>query len=129
MGFFSGLVKGFQEVNEDIHGARLLEEVRSTFCSMERLNNNLQGVALLGFLEIRQTLVSEMPNWSREGRIKLGRTMQLQARESFHLDMAGSYSKWISGAWLESQSRDSLKSQMAFGLIENLRAHVEKSLI
>lgn len=129
MGLFSGLVRGFKEVNDDLHGQRLLEEANSTFRSMERLSNELQGVALLGFLEIRRGLLSEMPNWSREGRIEIGRAMQLQARETFHLDMSGSYAKWLSGAWLESQSRESMKAEMAFRLIEGLRSQVESHLI
>lgn len=37
--------------------------------------------------------------------------------------MAGSYAKWLGGAWIESKERSSLKAQMAFGLLESFSDH------
>ena len=129
MGIFSFLKDAAIEANEDAHGARLLTGVQSSFATMESLEGQVQFVAMAGYLEIRERLINEIPNFSREGRIKLGRTMQDQARSKFDIDMSGSYAKWLAGAWLESKERDSLKAQQAFGLLEGFADYVHKEVL
>ena len=120
MGFFSALKDAAVEANEDAHGNRLLTETQSTFACVERLDDRLKNGVAYGYLEIRARLLQEMLNWSKEGRIKIGRQMQSQAREKFDLDLIGSYSKWLAGAWIESKERNSFKAQQAFELLDGL---------
>ena len=54
--------------------------------------------------------------------------MQQQARGAFDTDMAGGYAKWLAGAWLESQERNSLKAQQAFGLLEGFADYIRKEV-
>lgn len=124
MGFFSKVRNAFIEANEEAHGARLLSDTQSFFPSFIGLENHLQFAIMVGYLEIRGRLMQEMRNWSKEGRIKIGRTMQSQAREKHDLDVAGSYAKWLAGCWIESKERNSLKAQQAFGLLEGFANHL-----
>ena len=109
MGFFSSISDAAKNANEDAHGDRLLKGVQSTFSTMENVANEVQRTTMLGFIQIQDRLIEQMPNWSRDGRIELGRNMQNQARAVFNTDMAGGYAKWLAGAWLESKERNSIK--------------------
>jgi hypothetical protein len=126
MGFFSAIFDAAKEANDEARGERLLQDVQSSFASMEHLDLNIQYLAMMGYLQIRARLIEQMPNWSREGRINIGREMQKQARETFATDMAGGYAKWLAGAWLESQERNSLKAQQAFLLIEDFTEYIRQ---
>lgn len=128
MGFFSALKDIAVEANEEAHGARLLSEIQTNFACLEELDGRLQFAIMMGYLQIRERLMQEMLNWSSEGRIKIGRTMQTQAREKYNLDMAGSYAKWLAGAWIESKERSSLKAQQAFGTLEGFANYIENEV-
>lgn len=128
MGFFSLILEAAKEANDEAHGQRLLQEVQSSFACMQNLSGQVQYVAMIGYLQILGRLTDQMPNWSHEGRIKLGRTMQQQARDAFDTDMAGGYAKWLAGAWLESQERTSLKAQQAFELLDSFADYVRKEV-
>lgn len=127
VGFFSSLKSAAIEANEEAHGARLLNETKSTFELLRRMDEDLMGAVAMGFLQIRRKLAGEMGNWSRDGRIKVGREMQSQARAQFDFDQRGSYAKWLAGAWIESRERGSLKAQQAFEILEGLADAVEGS--
>jgi hypothetical protein len=128
MGFFSAIFDAAKETNDDAHGARLLEGVQSSFSSMETLDDRVQHVAMKGYLQIQERLIAQMPNWSREKRIELGRIMQRQAREAFDGDMAGGHAKWLAGAWLESNERNSLKAQQAHDLLDAFADHIRNEV-
>lgn len=128
MGFFSALKDAAVEANEEAHGNRLLTETQSTFACIQRLDDRLKNGIAVGYLEIRARIVHEMLNWSKEGRIKIGRQMQSQAREKFDLDLIGSYSKWLSGAWIESKERNSFKAQQAFELLDGLAGVLDNEI-
>ena len=128
MGFFSAIFDAAKEANDEVHGERLLREVQSSFVCMESLEGKIQYVAMMGYLQIQEHLIAQMPNWSREGKINLGRTMQHQARDAFDTDMAGGYAKWLAGAWLESKERNSLKAQQAYGLLEGFADYIRKEV-
>ncbi|MBX3672685.1 MAG: hypothetical protein KF776_06895 [Burkholderiales bacterium] len=83
---------------------------------------------MLGYLQILGRLLGEMPNLSREGRIRLGKTMQDQARASFDSDVSGSYAKWMGGAWLESRERSSSSAQQAHFTLSAFSEYVRSTL-
>jgi len=128
MVFFSAIFDVAKEANDEAHGARLLQEVHSSFSCMENLDGKVQYVAMTGYLQIQERFIAQMPNWSQEGRIELGRTMQRQAREAFDSDMASGYAKWLAGAWLASKERNSLKAQQAHGLLEGFADYIRKDV-
>lgn len=128
MGLFSLLKESFDEANDDAHGARLLAQVKDCFIKMEALDKSVQLYAMAGYVEIRERLKDEMPNLSREGRIKVGRTMQKQAGPEFDLDMGGSYAKFLAGAWLESKERQSLQAAQACTLLDGFDEYVRATI-
>ena len=129
MGFFSSLVDIAKDANEVAHGQRLLNEVQSTFAFLENQDPKVQYVSMAGYIQIRERLQNEMVNISHDGRIKLGRTMQTQAREQFDIDISGANAKWLAGAWLESQERSSLNSQQAFSLLEGFATYIQNDIL
>ena len=128
MGFFRAIAGAAKEANEEAHGERLLREVQSTLVSIENLDGRVLYVAMQGYLQIHERLIEQMINWSSEGRIKIGRTMQQQARNAFNTDMAGGYAKWLGGAWLESKERNSLRSQQAYSLLQNFADYIRNEI-
>lgn len=129
MGFFSSIFDAAKEANDEVHGERLLCEVQSSFSSMESLDGKVQFVAMAGYLQVLERLVHQMPNWSRDGRIDIGRSMQKQARDAFNTDMGGAYAKWLAGAWLESKERNSLKAQQAHMLLESFAYQIRNEVL
>lgn len=128
MGILRGIFDAARVANEDAHGDRLLCEVQSTFSTMEKLDSAVQYKAIKRYLQIRERLIGQMPNMSRDGHIKLGKTMRLQARNTFDIDMSGGYAKWLGGAWLESGARNSLKARQAHELLEEFADHMRKKI-
>ncbi|MEN9373413.1 MAG: hypothetical protein RIR79_965 [Pseudomonadota bacterium] len=127
MGFFSSLAHAIKTTNEEVHGQRLLEHLQSTFQMFNNLPLQMRTAIGAGYLQIRTKIDHEMINWTPEGRIRIGRKMQEQARASFDVDMVGSYAKWMAGAWLESGERNSVKAKIAFEMLDMFEQDLIKS--
>jgi hypothetical protein len=74
---------------------------------MARMHDTVRPEALIGYLEKRQQLVSQMRNWSREGVLKTAAGLRSEARKKFDFSLAESYAAWMAGAWLETSVRSS----------------------
>ena len=120
MGFLRTLMDIGKEANEDAHGQRLLNGVNSTFSLVQKYNAPIQERICIGYMQILNKLLTQCTNLSREEKIELGRTMQMQAQAKFDIDVAGSYAKWMAGAWLESGARTGDKSAEAHYLLNRL---------
>lgn len=70
MGIFSFIKDAAQEVNDEVHGSRLLNEVQSTFIAMESLEPKQLYVAMSGYLKVRQNILKGMIGLSKEDLIK-----------------------------------------------------------
>lgn len=92
---------------EQAHGKRLRDGLVSTREKLLTLDRELAKRAILGFIEKREQLQREMGNWSKDGCIKVGRTLQDEARKTYDFNLSGSYALWMAGAWLESSQRAS----------------------
>ncbi len=128
MGFFKTILDAAKEASDDAHGVRLLQEVQSSLACMKNLDSKVQSTAMIEYLQILGRVVNQMPNWSREERIKLGRRMQQQARHIFDTNVGEGYATWLAGAWLESQDRNSRKAQQAFGLLEGFADYIRREV-
>jgi hypothetical protein len=76
----------------------------------------------VGYLQIRARLNWEMANWTRDGRIRIARQMQDHARQALDTDVAGSYAKWLAGAWLECGERNSTNAKLALNMLDTYAA-------
>jgi hypothetical protein len=126
MGFFSAFRDAVSETNEEVHGQRLLSQVQSTFDCFDSLDHRTLGAVGVGYLQIRSRLNHEMINWTRDGRIRIARQMQEQARQALDTDVAGSYAKWLAGAWLESGERNSANAKDALNMLDSYAVHFRK---
>ena len=102
-----GLFSMMREANEEAHGTRLRQHLDDTLMRMAQLNDQVRGTALMRFADKREKLLSNLPNMSKEGVIKMGRFLQSKARETFDLNIAEGYALWLTGAWAESMQRES----------------------
>lgn len=124
-GTWSSLVGIIQEANEDTHGVRLRKELTSTFANMTDLDGNVRAYALVKFMEKREKLRSNMVNWSRDGRLKMGRTLQTEARKQFEFNQAESYALWLAGAWIESGERRTKDAYYVHSFLESFARQAE----
>lgn len=120
MGFFDALKNAANEANEAAHGERLKSGLASTISCVGALDDKVRAVALIKFIEKRKKLQERLPNWSRDGRIKVGRKLQDEARKCFDLDQAESYALWLAGAWIESGERESAAANYVHHALEEL---------
>lgn len=120
MGFFSFIADAAAEANQDAHGHRLLTGVQSSFSLIPKLDDRIKEVLMTSYVQILRRLVNQSHQWSSDEKIKLGRLMQTQAQEKFDIDIAGSYAKWMAGAWLESGERNGAKAEQAHSLLTGL---------
>lgn len=119
-GLLGRLAGAVTDANEEAHGKRLLDELNSTGQSIKKLEGWVAEGAIAGFLEKRTLLNMQLPNWSIEGRIKMGKTLQAEARKKFDFSQAESYSLWMAGAWLESGARCSDSAASVHDVLERL---------
>lgn len=122
MGFFSFIADAAAEANQDAHGHRLLNGVQSSFSLIPELDDHIKEALMMGYIQILRRLVNQSHQWTSAEKIKLGRLMQTQAQEKFDIDVAGSYAKWLAGAWLESGERTGAKAEQAHNLLTGLAA-------
>ena len=120
MGIWSNLVGSVQEANEQAHGERLKKGLESTISLMTAMDGGVRVYAISKFMDKREKLRLNMVNWSRDGRLKIGRTLQDEARKRFDLDQAESYALWLAGAWIESSVRNSSQAEYVHHFIEEL---------
>lgn len=123
-GILSSLASAASEANEAAHGKRLREGLLSTGVLLKDMEEHVLNRAMQGFSSKCDALTRELDNWSKEGRIKMGRELQARARKEFDFNQAESCALWLAGAWLESGSRNSADASFVRGALEELRGRV-----
>jgi hypothetical protein len=119
-GFLGRLTGAIKEVNEDVHGKKLIDGLNSTNQQLRMLESHIANSAIAGFLERRRIALAQVPNWSIDGRIKMGKTLQDEAKKKFDFNQAESYSLWLTGAWLESGARNSASAAQVHEFLERI---------
>lgn len=120
-GFLAGISAAVAEANEIAHGRRLREGLASTGAHLKGLDPGVLESSMSSFVEKCQMLERESINWSQAGRIKMGRDLQVKAKQVFDFDQAESYSLWLAGAWLESGERLSPDAEFVHETLKALR--------
>ena len=128
-GFFSRVSSAFKEANEDAHGKRLREGLLSTGQAIKQLDERMLQLAFKKYLEKKTHLENQMINWSQEGKIKMGRTLQDEARSKFDFNQAESYALWLAGAWIESGFRRSDDAVFVHESLETLANELQRNLL
>lgn len=101
----AGTSKAASEANEAARGAALLREYESTMQGIRGLSEKVLALALANYVDKVSKLKNQSENWTREGCIKMARTLQKEARKRIDFNMAEAYALWMAGAWLETKWR------------------------
>ena len=120
----NGTAKAASDANEAARGAVLLREYKSTMQGMQELNENLQALTLMKYVDKISKLKYHSVNWTREGCIKMARTLQKEARKRVEFNMAEGYALWLAGAWLETKWRASLEADFIHLELEGMWARI-----
>jgi len=115
-----GLFDIFKEANEDAHGARLERGMQDTMQLLSTIDEDIRIKALVGFIEKREKLLSNIRDMTSKGCIDMGRFLQDEARKKYDIDLAESYALWMSGAWMESMERKSQSAQEVHASLNDL---------
>lgn len=121
MGFFSDLKKASAETR----GRLLWTLLQDTISKMGNLPDRVQFAALAGYLDKRAKLSNKLENMSDEGRIKMGKFLQSEARKHFDTNMAEGCALWLTGAWLESMQRPGAQAAMVHQYLETMAQELE----
>lgn len=124
--FFNRFTNKLKEAEEESAGRKLREGLLSTGENLQNLDDDVRYQALLKFLQRTYALKRDLPNWSREGRIKVAKSLQQEAKKKFDFDQAESYALWLAGAWLESRERENLDASFAHQALCELINEIEK---
>lgn len=100
-----GILGDFKRSLAESAGRILLSQLADTQQKMAQLPEPIRTAALMGFVDKRRNLLANFGNWSSDGRIEMGKSLQKKARETFDMNVSEGYALWLAGAWLESMER------------------------
>lgn len=123
---FNRFANKLKEAEEESAGKKLREGLLSTGENIQNLDDEVRYQALLKFLQKTYALKRDLPNWSKEGRIKVAKSLQQEAKKKFDFDQAESYALWLAGAWLESRERETLDASFVHQALCELINEIEK---
>lgn len=116
MGFFSAL----KEAAENSHGEKLWAFLQDTLRQMGIQTDEVRDEALVRFVEKRSNLIAHLPQMTKEGRVKMGKFLQAEARKKYDTHLSEGYALWLAGAWLESIERPGVKAGMTHEALNTL---------
>lgn len=116
MGMFGDLMQSLSESP----GRILWTQLADTQQKMARLAPTVRTAALLGFVKKREALISQLDNMTQDGRIKLGKDLQSEARRTLDMNVSEGYALWLTGAWLESMNRPGIEAAKTVQFLEEV---------
>lgn len=125
-GLFNQFAEKLKTAEEETAGKKLREGLVSTGDCLQKLDDDVRYHALSGFHRKTSALKRDLPNWSREGRLKIARSLQQESKKKFDFDQAESYALWLAGAWLESRERETLDASFVHQTLCELINEIER---
>ena len=108
------------EANEAARGAVLLREYKSTMQGIQGFNEKVLALTLINYVDKVSKLRAHSENWTREGCIKMARTLHKEARKCLDFNMTEAYALWMAGAWLETKWRTSPEADFVHLELESM---------
>lgn len=124
MGLFSIL----KETMNHSRGEILLSHWQDTKQKLYAMDSTIRGRALMGFLDKRNRLHSQIPNMTIEGCISMAKFLQKEARKIGDLNVAEGYALWMAGAWIEGMASPSDGARRVYQELEDLANHLESEI-
>ena len=100
-----GIFGDFKKSLSESPGRILLSQLKDTEEKLFKLSDPIAKTVLIGFAKKRQLLLVSLNNWTSDGCIQMGKTLQTQARQTLDMNVSEGYALWLAGAWLESMNR------------------------
>jgi hypothetical protein len=119
-GLFSRAARGASGAIERVHGERLQAGFQKSRQQIARMNDELARTVFLKLVQRISALEIERQNWSDEGSLKMGQTLQHEAAKCADFNQVESQSLWLTGAWLESSVRNSAEAREVFEAIDQV---------
>lgn len=113
-----GMFDDFKKSLAESPGRILWTQLQDTQQKMSRLNESVRTNALLGFMQKRDRLISELDNMTSQGRTDMGKLLQAKARATLDLNVSEGYALWLAGAWLESMDRPGIDAARAHEFLD-----------
>ena len=107
MGILDSIREGVGAVHEDARGRILNDELTNTLQHMQRMPETMITEIGMRFSEKRSQLLPYIPNWTREGCLKMAQTLRSEGRKQLDFNVVEGYALWMSSAWLEAGVRQS----------------------
>lgn len=125
MGLIGNLLNSANDALENAHASRLEQCWFDALHRLDGMNDRVRFAAMSGFLAGRRELLTEIPNWSVEGRLRAARELQEEARRCFDFNISKSWASFVVGAWLEGQARSFERSRNVYRRIEEFARSLE----
>lgn len=116
MGILSDLKRSLSESP----GRILWEQLQDAQLKMRGLSEAVRTSALIGFSDNCSRIAPTIDNMTRDGRIKLGRSLQDKGKDVLDMNVSEGYSLWLTGAWLESMNRQGLEAARTFEFLNRV---------
>jgi hypothetical protein len=123
-----GMFGDFKQSLRESPGRILWGQLTDTRAKLAALPDNVRAVALMGFVDKREGLLTSLDNISSEGKVETGRSLQKKARETFNFNMAEGHALWMTGAWLESMERPGLEAAKTHDFLDRLGSQLKADM-
>lgn len=124
MGIWNSIKSAAWEANESAHRERLHKDLFLTQQQVQMLPRNLQGRTVLKFLDLRESVIGQIANWSRDGGLRMAKDFFSEARKLQDFDRSNSLGFALAGLWLESGLRVGPKADEVHASLERLAQSV-----
>lgn len=120
MGIWDSIKSAAWEANESAHVERLHKDLFPTQQQVQALPDSLKVQALLKFLRLRESVIGQIANWSRDGGLQMAKGFFNEARKLQNFDRCNSLGFALAGLWLESGLRTGQKADEVHATLEKL---------
>jgi hypothetical protein len=124
MGFFSES----KQIAKESHGRVLSMQIYQRMGELNSVSERVRFAALMGFAAKRYPFKGKIETFSKSDCIEMGADLQRIGQSKLKLNQAEGYALWLTGAWLESLSRNGPEILMAREMLDALAAEAELTL-
>jgi hypothetical protein len=106
--------------NDNARSVRLSKELVDTFKGLDAMSPERQQEVIARFIDKRTKLLQHMENWTKDGRLRMAKTLRDEARKQLDFNVPEGYALWLASAWLESGERESPIAKRVHQQLEEL---------
>ena len=124
MRVFNSISEFISTKHDQSRGNYILNELQGTYNALKRMDNRVANDILTRFHNYREMLLKQISH-SKSELLQSGLKMQKDAKDLYEKDLIESYSRWLTGAWLESRERNSDASSEAYEFLNDMADYID----